>query len=121
VKQLVREFSSVVDLLNGKEINIVLTDKRIIRNLNKKFRNEDKATDVLSFPLDSEIFGELWVCPSVILQNSKNYKEKFDRELLRIVIHGLLHLCNLDHKSPFTKDSKEKIFKLQEKILEMLY
>ncbi|MFH1547059.1 MAG: rRNA maturation RNase YbeY, partial [bacterium] len=104
VKQLVRVYSSIEKKLDSKEINIILSGKSVIRNLNKTFRKEDKATDILSFPLDSQIFGELWLCPEIILENSKKFDEDFEEELLRITIHGLLHLSGYDHERFFDKE-----------------
>jgi probable rRNA maturation factor len=122
-KQLSRVFSGVVNDLNEKEINIILTSSVTMKKLNKRFRQIDKPTDILTFPLESKVFGELWLCPSEISKNAKQFEEDFEKELLRITIHGLLHLAGMDHKGHFGKKAvkTEKMFEVQEKILEMLY
>lgn len=122
-KQLVRVFSKVVDSLDGKEVNIVITDGKTIKGLNEQFRGKKGETDILTFPLESKVYGELWLCPKVIEENAKRFEEDFEKEFLRITIHGLLHLCGMDHKGHFGKKSikSEKMFALQEEILEMLY
>ncbi|MEA3357355.1 MAG: rRNA maturation RNase YbeY [Patescibacteria group bacterium] len=111
---------SVVGALRGAEVNVIVVDGRAIRGLNERFRNQDRSTDVLSFPIDGSILGEVWICPSVIVENAKLANEDFERELLRVVVHGLLHLAGYDHKShytDYTEKSTEKMFELQEKIL----
>jgi len=123
IKQLARVFDAVETSLENKELNIVLSGRSPMQALNKSFRKVDRPTDVLSFPLDSQIYGEIWLCPDVISDNAEQFGEEFERELLRITIHGLLHLAGYDHTGHFVNSpsQKEKMFKLQEQILEMLY
>lgn len=123
IKQIIRVFHTQVGGLDGKEINLIITDQKSIERLNKNFRKIRRPTDVLSFVLDSDVWGEIWLCPAVIKENSKIYKQEFEKELLRVTVHGLLHLTGLDHKKDFVlgKENREKMFVLQEKIVEMLY
>ncbi len=102
----------------GGEINIVLEDGRTIRGLNKRFRGIDSATDVLSFPLEHGL-GEVWISPNVIQTNADKFGVSFDEELLRIAVHGILHLLGYDHKKPFDgkKKQTEEMYIIQEEIL----
>lgn len=109
--------------LGGSEINIVLTEEENIRSLNKDFRKKDCPTDVLAFPLGEGSSGEVWICPDVVFQNASSFSQDFETELLRIVIHGILHLSGMDHEKPFGKDDKsemEEMYVVQEKLLRLV-
>lgn len=101
------------------EINIVVSDAGTVKKLNLQFRGVDSSTDVLTFPLGDGSEGEVWLCPEVISDNAARFEEKFEIELTRILIHGVLHLLGYDHKDRFlgSGKSKEEMFRLQEKIL----
>ena len=116
---LARAFRSVVKGIPDMEINIVLTDIEQISALNKKFRKINQVTDVLSFPFEEQGLGEVWVCPEVVQENANSYNEEYKDELLRVVIHGMLHLFGYDHEKPYIRgtDKLEKMFDLQEQIL----
>ena len=90
--------------------SLLLSGTKEIKNLNKKFRNKNKSTDVLSFPfyeknqLSNKIKREKEVYLGDIIINlaqvkNKNNKAKFKKELNKLWIHGLLHLLGYDHKS----------------------
>ncbi|MDR1113897.1 MAG: rRNA maturation RNase YbeY [Candidatus Margulisbacteria bacterium] len=88
----------VSDLLQKSglaEISVTLCDKQTIRNLNRKFRRQNKATDVLSFDC-----GDIIICPAVAAANAKKYRNSLSHELLYLLIHGLCHLQGHDHGAP---------------------
>lgn len=116
---LKKTVSSHAQSVAGKEMNIVITNGSAMRAMNKKFRKIDGMTDVLAFPLDAPVLGEVWLCPSVIRSNAVRFNQPFDRELVRVLIHGLLHLAGYDHMGSFLDASSEKeiMFATQEKIL----
>ena len=108
-----------IDLLNKKNklykkntliCSLLLSGAKEIKRLNKKFRKKNKSTDVLSFPfyekkqLNTKIRKEKEVYLGDIIINlsqvrNKNNKVKFKKELIKLWIHGLLHLLGYDHKS----------------------
>lgn len=92
------DFEKMKDDILGKkyELSIVLTGKKRGRTLNKKFRDKDYATDVLSFELDKNS-GEIFICPQVAKIKSKKHGMDFENYLLFIVIHGSLHLKGYLH------------------------
>ena len=75
------------------------------REINKKYRNIDKATNVLSFALRKNE-GELVLCPGVIKREAKNFGKTLEEFTVFLVIHGMLHLKGLEHSS--TMEASEK-------------
>lgn len=83
------------------EVSIYLTDDQTIRELNKKYRNIDKPTDVLSFAYDPPIqtspkkpllIGEIVISLTTAKKQAKEYKRTLEDEVVLLVVHGVLHL-----------------------------
>ncbi|MEE9543254.1 MAG: rRNA maturation RNase YbeY, partial [Thermodesulfobacteriota bacterium] len=90
-KETVAAAMSVLNL-QGSEVSILLTDDEGIRGLNKKYRDIDRPTDVLSFPLgDSYMLGDIVVSLERVSAQAKDCHVTFDEELARLLLHGLLH------------------------------
>jgi len=102
---------------DGGEISIAFVDNEKIKELNNKFRNKDEATDVLSFPMDEEILGDIIISAERALSQSKDYGHSFKREICYLVTHGILHLLGYDHK---IEGEKEEMRKKEERILKEL-
>ena len=85
------------------ELSVAFIGEKRMKELNKKYRRKNRETDVLSFPGEKE--GEVIICPSVVKKNAKNFGSSFKSELVRILIHGILHLLGYDHE----KSEKESI------------
>jgi len=86
----------------GGEINIIFTSDKAILNLNKKFLSRDYSTDVIVFSnsFKNTVTGDVYISIDRIRENSIKYSEgDFERELKRIIIHGILHLIGYDDKS----------------------
>ncbi|WP_052110398.1 rRNA maturation RNase YbeY [Porphyromonas sp. COT-108 OH1349] len=84
--------------LKGKrigEITYVFCDDRFIRRLNKKSLNHDYETDILTFDncVDDLLFADIVISLETIDSNATIFGEPSYRELLRVMIHGVLHLC----------------------------
>ena len=113
INSLKKEFSS----FDISAINVIFVDEKEMQRLNKEYRNVDDVTDVLSFNLDAEGFlGEIYICPEYIKETVENYEE----EIIRVIIHGILHLLGFEHKTKLDDISKQKedMFVKQEEILE---
>ena len=113
-KILQKQFSEY----NLFQVGIVCVESEYMQRLNREYRGKDYVTDVLSFNLDTEpLMGEVYICPEYIFSNTK--QELFQEEVIRDIVHGLLHIAGYDHKEKLTKESidKEEMFILQEKIL----
>lgn len=80
------------------KINLVFVNDREMRELNRKFRKKDKATDVLAFPMGEEgILGDIAISRETAKRNAKRFGVGCRDELKRLVIHGALHLLGYDH------------------------
>ena len=94
------------DILGKKySLSIALVSEKISKELNNKYRNKNKSTNILSFTLNKNM-GEIILCPAVIKREVKNFERTFGDFLGFLVIHGMLHLEGLEHSS--TMEEKEK-------------
>ena len=90
-------------------VNIVLTNPKNIRKINKEHRNIDKETDVLSFPmfekeelekrqeLNPDILGDIVISIERVIKQADEYGHSFERELAYMLVHGFYHLLGYDH------------------------
>jgi probable rRNA maturation factor len=113
------------------DLSILLCGDKTIKDLNKIYRGKDEATDVLSFALgESNDFppgggrrsvrhtpGDIVISLETMRENSRRFHVEEDEELRRLLIHGILHLDGMDHKSD---DESEPMLRLQERILAKL-
>ena len=113
------------NMLNGNELNheisVLLTNDEEIRELNKKYRNIDKPTNVLSFSIASDktvnelrMIGDIVISREKILIEAKDQNKTFNDHLAHIVIHGFLHLLDYTHD-----DNKDSII-MENKEVELL-
>ncbi len=86
-----------------KLITIVLVDKKVILNLNKKFRNKECVTDILTFVYKFNIkinyLGEIIISPLVILKKSFSSNINYFFYFSYLLIHGLLHILGFNHNT----------------------
>jgi len=83
-------------------VNIVFTRDSQIKKLNKQYRGQDKATDVLSFNIDDEagedaVLGEIYISTDTAAVNAERFGRTFSQEILILTCHGFLHLLGYDH------------------------
>lgn len=109
-----------IDMSNNEyEISLLITDDETIRQYNKEYRNKDRATDVLSFPMEDEIIlGDIAISFDTAKRQAEEAGINADRETAFLFIHGLLHLLGYDHETSY--EDEEEMFALQEKILKKL-
>ena len=86
-------------------VNLVVTDNRQLRSLNRQFRSTDKATDVLSFNIDPPeepdgVFGEIYLSEPYVRRQAADHGRGVWSEYRLLFCHGLLHLFGYDHASP---------------------
>jgi|YNPNPStandDraft_1061719.scaffolds.fasta_scaffold01372_4 probable rRNA maturation factor len=95
-------------MINDYSIEISFLTKEQISKLNKEFLNHLGPTDVITFNYSNitnqnTLTGEILVCPDIALEQSKLYSTTFENELLRYIIHGILHLLGFNDESPVEK------------------
>ena len=101
---------------NTGSINIIMTDDDSLRLMKKEYFNQDLYTDVIAFNIDDDPFeGEIYISHDRIKDNAKKFNQSFEDELKRILIHGSLHLCGYDDKTP---KEKLEMTSLEENYLE---
>jgi len=108
-------FPKKYQLSNKKSlITLLLSNNNSIKKLNKKFRNKNKPTDILSFPFESKIKikNQLYLGDIIISYNFMNKPKKqsltlFKNKVIKTFIHGFLHLLGFDHIK--LKDYKEML------------
>ncbi|RXK13996.1 rRNA maturation RNase YbeY [Halarcobacter mediterraneus] len=92
----------ILEELTQKDIELIFTNNEEIQILNKEHRNIDKATDVLSFPLEFDMpnmpLGSIVISIDYVEEKAKEYNHSFNDELKLLFIHGLLHLLGFDHE-----------------------
>ena len=91
------------------EIGVVLADDAALRELNRRWRGIDRATDVLSFPYELAekhrsasrvVTGDLVISLDRMVGQARRHRVSRGRELARLVVHGTLHLAGHDHHRP---------------------
>ena len=109
------------------EISLSFVDDNEIRILNKEYRNKDKHTDVLSFPISSDeilidstiniLLGDIVISTETALRQSKEYNHSFEREIIYLVVHSMFHLLGYDHMN----ENEKKVMREKEKaVLKLL-
>ncbi|MBM0045565.1 rRNA maturation RNase YbeY [Anaerococcus sp. mt242] len=107
------------------EVSITFVDIDEIHKLNKEFRNVDRPTDVLSFPMDEDfsiegvdtMLGDIVISMDVAKEQAKDFGHSLDREIMYLTAHSMLHLLGYDHmedeeKSEMRAREKEVMKKL---------
>ncbi|VEU75696.1 metal-dependent hydrolase [Mycoplasmopsis maculosa] len=107
-KQILRNLQTYFKLENKEiSVDVLITNNEEIKKLNKKFRNKDYATDILSFDFSGKdiyknlpIFplGELIISHEKVKQQAKEFNHSIKREYCYLFTHGLVHLMGFDHE-----------------------
>ena len=108
-KRLVTQWIHKIVTDNGKSIGniayLFCNDEKILE-INKQFLQHDYYTDIITFDYteDGKVSGDIFISLETVKTNSEKFKTEYEEELLRVIIHGILHLCGFKDKSP--KDKK---------------
>jgi len=102
---------------SGGEVSIAFVSNQQIKELNKKYRDKNEATDVLSFPIDDEMLGDIIISANRALEQSKEYGHSLKRELAYLTVHGMLHLFGYDHHS---EEEKNEMRQKEKRVLTQL-
>ena len=84
-------------------VTVLLTTNNDMRQLNRRFRNKDRATDVLSFPSAGPSpetgVGDIAISRQIAREQARRFGHSVEEELKILLLHGLLHLAGYDHES----------------------
>lgn len=84
------------------EVNVLVAGSREIRELNRRYRGQDTATDVLSFPSDGgagkSFAGDIAISADRAAQSARQFGHPPAEELKILMLHGILHLAGYDHE-----------------------
>ena len=113
IKTLCELNANFDEVINCKSINISFVSQQEIKELNRRFLNKNKTTNVLSFPSDpkfyEDLLGEIAICPSVIKEESIVQGKKEHDHLIHLILHSVLHLLGYDHEDSKSAEVMEEI------------
>jgi len=109
--------------LSKVELSIALVSDAQIKRLNKLYRNKDRPTDVLSFPIGEKvedwlILGDIVISVDTAKRQAQELGHSLEEELKRLLVHGLVHLLGYDHE--LGGEEEKKFFELEEFVLREL-
>ena len=94
------------------ELSIALVGSARMREIDKRYLGKNRVTDVLSFPAfakgyggqaspfkEIQELGEIVICPIEVKKNAKEFSSTFEKELIKVLIHGILHLLEYNHEN----------------------
>ena len=107
------------------EVSITFVDKDQIHKLNREYRNVDRPTDVLSFPIDEDFYiegvdtmlGDIVVCMDVARDQASDLGHTLKREIMYLTAHSALHLLGYDHMED---DEKAKMRAREKEVMRKL-
>jgi probable rRNA maturation factor len=117
IKKLLKKVFKPIE--EDKSMQIVLVTQDEIHEMNKKYRDIDRPTDVLSFPNDDESdtsIGDIFISIEQAHKQALDYEHSFEREIGFLSVHGYLHLKGYDHH---TKVDEKIMMEEQERILKL--
>ena len=134
IKKVLKECFKEEKITNSKlSITITLTNPQNIQEINKEYRDIDKPTDVLSFPMfekeeldakiekkdfeNEDILGDIIISIEKVQEQAEEYGHSFERELSYMIVHGFYHLMGYDH---IEEEDKKIMRPKEEKILKSL-
>jgi len=101
ITRWIKDTAGVYGKKTGEIAYIFCTDERILE-VNRKYLKHDYFTDIITFDTSQGEFisGDLFISLETVESNAEEFNVSFENELKRIIIHGILHLCGQDDKTP---------------------
>ena len=106
---------------NDYYLSLLIADNKIIKQINKEYRNKDTETDVISFAYNEtenigglNVLGDIIISLEKVKNQSKEYGHSEEREFYYVLCHGMLHLLGYDH---IEEEDKKVMREKEEKIL----
>lgn len=124
IKRSINAALKYMKLETEAEVSVTFTDNEKIHILNREYRNVDRETDVLSFPLDESdgdgvtVLGDIVLSLEKCASQAKEYGHSFEREVSFLTVHSVLHLLGYDHVT--SKEDEKEMFSLQDEIMKTI-
>jgi probable rRNA maturation factor len=93
-----RKVLRAVDI-EPEELSIAFVDDESMRELNRKFRRKNKTTDVLTFPGDAPLLGEIVISVDQARRQAADEKHSLATEVRYLIVHGILHAIGYNHET----------------------
>lgn len=115
--------AAVATTYDGRKVGnlnyIFCNDDRILE-VNKEFLGHDYFTDIITFDYSEPgvVSGDMYISVETVLTNSEKFHTSYEKELLRVIIHGVLHLCGINDKG---RGERAVMEAAEERALDMWY
>lgn len=122
-QKIIETIETTLKIKKNYIFSLIFVDANQIQDINREYRQIDKATDVISFALldtsflqnEEEELGDIFINKDAIVNQSQEYGHSYERELCFLFTHGILHLLGYDHQD---STQEKEMFSLQEQILD---
>jgi len=112
----------IANHLTTREIDLTLCYNSTIQQYNREYRQKDKATDVLSFPIEHDIItdnnfiplGSIVISVDFVMKKAEEYGHSSDNEMALLFIHGLLHILGYDHETDAGEMREKEVLIIKE-------
>lgn len=110
----IKKLAKAIEVQDGI-LNAVFVNDKYIRALNKAYRGKDEPTDVLSFSYGpDDLIGEVYVSVETAERQAKEHRHPLGDELIRLIVHGILHVHGYDHEED---EDYKKMLTVEKKVL----
>ena len=92
------------------DINYIFCDDEKILQVNREFLNHDYFTDIITFDRSTRgiVRGDVYLSLDTVRTNAEKFAQPYGRELMRVIVHGMLHLCGINDKGPGEREIMER-------------
>ena len=110
IEKLVKKVISKENKISG-DLNFIVTNDKTLKKINIKYLKHNFNTDVISFNYENQgnLYGEIYVSIDTVKRNAKNYKVSYRIELVRVMIHGVLHICGYEDQNNLEKEKMSEL------------
>jgi len=97
--------------LKTGDINYIFCSDQYLKEINKEYLKHDYFTDIITFNYNEDklVLGDIYISSERVADNAIEYNVNFDIELLRVIIHGVLHLCGINDSTDLEKEVIHKL------------